>query len=109
MKPGIPLRASQLRVVLPNLLGGFYRSNQRGRFDPGLNSFGRERVDHNLRRNVTHKIVARKRASAKSGESGIEPVAAGLVSCQYLLCRSLRTAVQVDSELKPGGRAFHGL
>src|SRR3974377_877503 len=71
----------------------------------GMHPDSDEGAQHALRGNIADKFVSCERASAKSGESRIEPAATGLVRCQNFGFGVLGAGGEVDAQPHAGGVA----
>src|SRR2546429_6601050 len=54
--------------------------------------------------NVSHQIVAGKRAAAEAGERAVKAAAAGLIRCENFCFGEFRPAVEMRAELDSGDR-----
>src|ERR1039457_7536145 len=88
-----------LRVFLSQLVRHRAGDGERLRVDPCRDAAGCKRRKDSFGRNVSHQIIACKRAAAKAGERTIETPATRFVRREYFFGGALWPAVQMHADL----------
>src|SRR5215470_2698746 len=96
-----------MRIFCANFVGHFEHFRETRGIDAGIGPGFAQCHKDVLRGDVSHQIVSRKRASAKSGERAVKAAAAGFESGEDFFFGVFRAAVKMNAQLDSRDVIFH--